>query len=292
MKPNEKTRNTITALLKELETILAPLMPTELRPGIVMEPDFRRLVIPSPSPVLVEAAIDAVTDYTIRQEFAERARRLEADLTNFDCNKRRFFEECDDMEVAEKRQADGTLSDTPEALKQLRRNLKGDIARLKEIIDGTAREQTPVPAQLAAFHVFKSPNTQGRENAARLINEIYHSDELKAYAKSIGKKKPSRKLAIDYIRNDGISTTSEFYNRAKIIRESVLTALAKSSSKVDVQAAWNSILTIAKRIDPQKGTRQHTDAFLEGQAERRHDNDNKPGVVPNIGDKSSRYKGW
>lgn len=159
--------------------------------------------------------------------------------------------------------------------------------------------QTPVPAVLvggqaeqlaAAASSRKPPNKQGRENAARLVNEIYHSGELKTYAKRKGKKKPSRQLAIAYIRNDEIPSASKFYERANAIRSSVLTELAKSSDKADVQKAWNSILTIAKKIDPQKGTRQHTDTFLEEQAKRRHDN--KPGVVPNIGDSSSRYKGW
>lgn len=149
MKPNEKTRKALTAWQKELEAILAPLIPTEPHPGIVLEPDFRRLVIPSPSPLIVDTAIDAVTDYAIRQELTARARRLEADLTNFDCNKRRFHEECKNMRVAHERQAKGTLSDAPEALKQLRRNLKGDIARLEEIISGTAAtKQPPVEAVL------------------------------------------------------------------------------------------------------------------------------------------------
>lgn len=162
-------------------------------------------------------------------------------------------------------------------------------------------KQRPVEAVLvggqaeqlaAAASSRQPPNKQGRENAARLVNEIYHSGELKTHAKRKGKKKPSRQLAIAYIRNDEIPSASKFYERAKAIRLSVLKELAKSSDEVDVQAAWNSILTIAKKIDPQKGTRQHTDTFLEEQAKRRHDNDNKPGVVPNIGDSSSRYKGW
>ena len=70
-------------------------------------------------------------------------------MTNFDCYKRRFHEECKHMRVAHERQAKGTLSDAPEALKQLRRNLKGDIARLEEIISGTAAtKQPPVEAVL------------------------------------------------------------------------------------------------------------------------------------------------
>ena len=142
MEKNEARRNALAAYLKELETIAAPLMPTEPYPGIVMEPDFLRMVIPSPSSAVVEAAIDAVKDNETRRDLTERARRLEADLTNFDCNKRRFHEECDDMRVAKERQANGTLSDAPEALKAVRRNLKGDIDRLKEIIDGTAEAQS------------------------------------------------------------------------------------------------------------------------------------------------------
>ena len=133
-------KNRLSAWLAELERILAPLLPVASPRGCV-DPDFRRMVIPSPSPATVEAAIDAVKDYAIRLELTERARRLERDLTDFDCNKRRFHEECRDMGTARERQASGKLSDAPEALRQLRRNLKGDIARLKELIDVAEKGQ-------------------------------------------------------------------------------------------------------------------------------------------------------
>ena len=126
----------LDAWLKELEAIHALLIPTEPHPSIVLEPDFRKLVIPSPSSLIIDAAIETIADYKIQQELSVRAQRLENDMTVFDCNKRRFREECADMRIAQKRQADGTLSNTPEALKRLRRNLKNDIARLKEIIGG------------------------------------------------------------------------------------------------------------------------------------------------------------
>lgn len=133
-------KNRLLTWLAELERILAPLLPVASPRGCV-DPDFRRMVIPSPSPATVEAAIDAVKDYAIRLELTERARRLERDSTDFDCNKRRFHEECRDMGTARERQASGKLSDAPEALRQLRRNLKGDIARLKELIDVAEKGQ-------------------------------------------------------------------------------------------------------------------------------------------------------
>ena len=291
-KQDNETRNALAAWLKELEAILVLLMPEKLSCGF-LEPDFRHMVIPSPSLQVVEAAIDAVSDYALRQELAGRARRLEQDLTNFDCNKRRFHEECDDMSVAEERQANGTLSDTPEALKQVRRNLKGDIARLKEIIDGVAEVQPVQQSQgETVCVVVKKPTTQKREDAARLVNEIYRSNELKVYAKKKGKKSPSRSLAIAYIRESDIPGKSVFYERGKIIRNSVLTELAKSSKKVDVDAAWNSILTIAKTTDPMRKSRKQTGASREAQAREQYDNGNKPRIVPTIGDASSRYNGW
>ncbi|MBR6588430.1 MAG: hypothetical protein IKK82_13550 [Kiritimatiellae bacterium] len=166
----------IGAWLKELEAIHALLIPTEPHPGIVLEPDFRKLVIPSPSSLIIEAAIDSISDYAINQELSERARRLENDMTDFDCTKRRFREECADMRIAQKRQADGTLSNTPEALKRLRRNLKNDIARLKEIIggaNGNTVSQTPsapvmvelVPKQAALLEQAVD-NSQGAKQAA------------------------------------------------------------------------------------------------------------------------------
>ncbi len=175
MEKNEARRNALAAYLKELETIAAPLMPTEPYPGIVMEPDFRGMKIPSPSPSIVEAAIDAVKDYPTRQELTERARRLEADLTNFDCNKRRFYEECADMRVADERRTNGTLSDAPEALKQLRRNLKGDIARLQGLIDGTAEGQSaqpPVRAVLVDEQAEQLANAAHDAGAAALDSRI------------------------------------------------------------------------------------------------------------------------
>ena len=200
MKPNEKTRKALTAWQKELEAILAPLIPTEPYPGIVLEPDFRRLVIPSPSLSIVDAAIDAVTDYTIRQELTARARRLEADLTNFDCNKRRFHEECKNMRVAHERQANGTLSDAPEALKQLRRNIKGDIARLKEIISGTATtQQSPVEAVLVGV--------QAEQLAATNENtEWLKSEEAR---KKSNRKKVGRENQRNGEKNDNGRKTDE-----------------------------------------------------------------------------------
>ena len=147
MKTNKEA---LAAWLKELESLLAPLMPRQTPyPDIILEPDFRRMVIPSPSSAIVDTAIASIGNYALHQELTERARRLERDLTDFDCNKRRFREECNDGRVAAKRRANGTLSNAPEALKLLRRNLQGDIARLKELINGAGEaQQPPVKAEL------------------------------------------------------------------------------------------------------------------------------------------------
>jgi uncharacterized protein (DUF1778 family) len=173
---NETGNAALAAWLKELEAIHALLIPTEPHPGIVLEPDFRKLVIPSPSSLIIDAAIETIADYKINQELSERARRLENDMTDFDCNKRRFREECADMRIAQKRQADGTLSNTPEALKRLRRNLKNDIARLKEIIGGangnTVSQTSSAPVEVklvpeqAALLKQAADNSQGAKQAA------------------------------------------------------------------------------------------------------------------------------
>jgi uncharacterized protein (DUF1778 family) len=173
---NETGNAALAAWLEELEAIHALLIPTEPHPGIVLEPDFRKLVIPSPSSLIIDAAIETIADYKINQELSERARRLEKDMTDFDCNKRRFRKECADMRIAQKRQADGTLSNTPEALKRLRRNLKNDIARLKEIIGGangnTVSQTSSAPVEVklvpeqAALLKQAADNSQGAKQAA------------------------------------------------------------------------------------------------------------------------------
>ena len=122
--------------------------------------------------------------------------------------------------------------------------------------------------------------TVRRESAARLVNEIYHDDEFKTYVKNKGVGNLSRQLVIGYIRSGEMPTTSKFYERARIIRESVLADLAKSSDYHDVDATWNSILTMAKAKDPKRkpiGRRRSS---------------SKSKIVPTIGDSSSRYNGW
>lgn len=196
---NETRNKALDAWLKELEAILAPLIPTEPHPGIVLEPDFRKLVIPSPSSLTVEAAIDSISDYAINQELSERVRRLENDMTDFDCNKRRFREECADMRIAQKRQADGTLSNTPEALKRLRRNLKNDIARLKEIIggaNGNTVSQTPsAPVEVKLVPEQAALLKQAADNSQAVIDEMAEWREWLATLNKPGKHRAAPKLS-------------------------------------------------------------------------------------------------
>ena len=117
--------------------MLAPLMPQATPyPDIVLEPDFRRMAIPSPASCKLDAALSAIGDYSTRQEMTKQARRLERDLMNLDIQRREFAKECADMKLANERRLAGTLSDAPEALKLLRRNLQGDIDRWRKILDG------------------------------------------------------------------------------------------------------------------------------------------------------------
>ena len=134
---NDKSRAAVSAWLAELEAMLTPLMPQATPyPDIVLEPDFRRMAIPSPASCKLDVALSAIGDYSTRQEMTERAKRLERDLTNLDIQRREFAKECADMKLANERRLAGTLSDAPEALKLLRRNLQGDIDRWRKILDG------------------------------------------------------------------------------------------------------------------------------------------------------------
>ena len=191
---------------------------------------------------------------------------------------------------------------TPDAFRAaMRRAFKLDREATDEINGVGNATLTPKPQQVSTgyteadrkrdeeTHAFVSnlkPKQVERQNAARLINEIYHSDELAAYATSKGKKRTSRQFAILYIRHN-IPKKSKFYARAEAVRNSVL-MLAKSSSTEDIEAVWNSILTTAKNIDPKKGKQKHTEDYYENQYENRYGEDSRiPGIVPNIGDASS-----
>ena len=183
----------------------------------------------------------------------------------------------------------------------MRRAFKLDREATDEINGVGNATLTPKPQQVSTgyteadrkrdeeTHAFVSnlkPKQVERQNAARLINEIYHSDELAAYAKSKGKKRTSRQFAISHIRHD-ILKKSKFYARAVAVRNSVL-ELAKSSRQEDIDAVWNSILTMAKKTDPQKGRQKHTEDYYEDQYENRYGEDSRtPRIVPNIGDASS-----
>ena len=178
--------------------MLAPLMPQATPyPDKILEPDFRRMVISSPASDKLEAALSAIGDYSTRQEMTNQARWLERDLTNFDIQRREFAKECADMKLANERRLAGTLSDAPEALKLLRRNLQGDLDRWRAILDGDkvqgqAIQQPPILEEIRDL---------AGAAAAQKVKQLTTAQKNAVKQFKADKERQDRKANGDRIRN-------------------------------------------------------------------------------------------